>query len=346
MSTENGGYVFIHLCFLIYVAFSSSKPSSNMLIPCNKEGIIITGVYNRYTDSISIKMRLFQSFDLIHLNGTHLIPDYSWINVEGMTIERLFAEQQVVFLRGLASLFPNARSVMISYMVAADEPLIALHVDNSSTISQGKYGVFSSGWNGNALRPYANGTHFSMLLGAKDTLLFRWRKLCDSTKKKDIPDNMTMSFLYDPAAYLFKCEIITRIPMRYYLYLEGGGCKTAWGKIMVTNQDETIIGRVINRSQCKFEEVKCIVMSPHGWERTLTPPTIHTIVTNFVTIGHTSNITEQARSRMGIYLTIVFVCLIFFILLVSVLVIRRKSKSSANIANRIQSRFYRFSMSG
>lgn len=345
MTMGNGAYIFVYFWSLIYMSLSS-KLSSNMLIPCDKEGIIIKGMYNRYSDGVSVQLRLFQSLNLVHLNGTRLISVYSWINTKDMIIEKLFAEQQVIFLRGLASTFPSSMIIMITYMLASGEPLITLHVDNSSTVSQGKYGVFSSGWNGNILRPYANGTNFAMILGSKENLLSRWRKLCNLTKQKDTPDNITMSFFYDPNTYIFRCEIVTQIPMKYYLYLEGGGCKITWGKIVVSDQDGTTIGRVTNYGQCKSDEVKCVVMSPHGWERTLTPPTVHVFVTDVPVIDHISNrIGQRTRSRLGICFTVIFVCTLFLVLLLVILILRKRLESSTNIVNRTRARFHYFLLS-
>lgn len=345
MVTGNSGRTFMYLV-LVYASFVSSNPSSQMLIPCEREGFVLTAAYSRSTDRVSVQLRLFQTFALVYLNDSHLTAEYPWIDTNDMLMEEVFAEQQITFLKNLAATFPISAVILITYRVTDDDPLITLHIDDSSTVSYGKSDVSSLGVNGHRMEPYANGTHFAIILGTKGSLLARWRRLCALIKQKDNPNNVTVSFLYDPIASTFKCEFQAYVPMRYYFYLEGGGCKTVWGKLIASDKDKTVTGRVTNSERCKYDEVRCIIMSPHGWERTLIP-TIQNFVTEMTTTDRTSDVAKRdTRSRVGIYCTIVFVCMLL-ILFIVIFVFRRRlgSEPSENIINRIRAHFHYFPMS-
>lgn len=318
-----------------------------MPIPCNKEGIVITAAYNRLTDHLSVRLRLFQTLDLIRFDDGRLITMYPWIHTEHMIIEKIFAQQQVMFLKNLATKFSNSTSIMITYMLAENDPLITLHVDGSSTVSQGRYGVFSFGPNGLAIEPYANGTSFTLILGVRGSLLSRWRGLCNLTREKDKPENATMSFTYDPNTSMFYCELRTHVPMRYYFYLKCDGCKTVMGKIIVMDDGDTIIGRVMNRTYIKPDDVTCVILSPHGWEVILTPVT-RIFVTEITTVGQTSNMGKRhTRSRIGVHFTIALICVIVLVFLIFLFVFRRKvdAEPSDNM-NGLRLRLRYFFLSG
>lgn len=348
MIVMNGEFIFMCLCSLMQIFFTSAISTSDMPISCDKEGIVVTAAYNRFTGRVSVRLRLFQTLDLIRFDNGHLIALYPWVCTELMTTEEFFAREQVTFLKTLALKFLNSTIIMITYMLAEGEPLITVHIDSSSTVSQGYYGISSFGPNGHAMEPYANGTYFDTILGTRGAILSRWRMLCNLTKEKDKPENMMTSFFYDPNAYMFHCELRTHVPMRYYFYLRCDGCKTVMGKIIALDDGDTIIGRVINRSHNKPNEVACVILSPHGWERTLVPTT-KMFVSEVSTVGRTPDMVKRyTRSRMGIYLTIALVCVIVFAFLISIFFIQKKlsSKSSENFMNRIRLRLRYFSMNG
>lgn len=333
-------YICAYFHLLIYISLASSKSSSNMPIPCNKEGLVVTSKYTRVTDRVSVHFRLFQSLNLMHLNTSHLVAHYSWINTSDMLTEKLFAEQQVVFLKYLALRLPNSMDIMLTYTLMTDgAPLISLYVDTSGTISYGKI-IFSFGASGNATEKYINETCLHTLLGARNEILARWHKLCELTKQMDNPSNATIFFLYDPNASTFKCEIMARAPMRYYLYLKNAGCQTIMGEITASDQGETVIGRITNRSQCNPKEARCLVTSPHGWERTLTPIT-ETFVTEMPTINHIPDIRERRiRIRIGICFTIAFV--IILITFTTIFVSQKKPSAANVIMDRAEFRFRYF----